>query len=477
MSTCKEYYLSLTPSEGRVSLFPLLQKMTEKEPYCEAKQSDLLKQLEHILESDPLIDEVGFVHPSQFVTLGEEAGIPPLSSIGIVIQSADGTVESKVSEINPSDRVFWIRDHKLGISTQALLALYNAAKLAFMVALERYQMISNVHVNKDDIGDENVLSCSLSVLDILESEVMKHSKALLLLSCDFGTAWNSRKLVVDKKQHYTKFMDELLLSALVLSHFPKSECAWSHRRWVIKMVAGVCSNLQDIVEQESQLVNRLAEKSKMNYRAWNHRCWLVSYMSRGQVLHELNKCRDWAGLHVSDNSCFHYRSRLILSVLEHSWHKQDPNAYHGYYAEHYKLWKEELDWDETLIKRYIGREALWLHRRFLSLCWIKYFATDIRDGHSDHKSSLIDGVDIFLDNELQLHRSYTTIPDYNFEDYQAQAMFSATYIVWLSKQMFESLEIELIKKLRPGELETLLDKVCPEKAFLGDSLRMVCRDK
>lgn len=27
-----------------------------------------------------------------------------------------------------------------------------------------------------------------------------------------------------------------------------------------------------------------------------------------QVLHELNKSRDWAGLHVADNSCFHYRT-------------------------------------------------------------------------------------------------------------------------------------------------------------------------
>jgi hypothetical protein len=27
-----------------------------------------------------------------------------------------------------------------------------------------------------------------------------------------------------------------------------------------------------------------------------------------QVLHELKKSRNWAGLHVADNSCFHYRT-------------------------------------------------------------------------------------------------------------------------------------------------------------------------
>ena len=53
----------------------------------------------------------------------------------------------------------------------------------------------------------------------------------------------------------------------------------------------------------------------MNYRAWNHRCWLVSYMTREQVLHELKKSRNWAGLHVADNCCFHYRRVSFLMNL------------------------------------------------------------------------------------------------------------------------------------------------------------------
>ncbi|KAM7526692.1 hypothetical protein LguiA_016594 [Lonicera macranthoides] len=449
-----------------------MQTMSAKESSCEPRPSDLLSQLEHILESDPLIDEVGLIHPSQFLALSAEAGTPFLP------ESADGRAESEVSECNPSDTVFWIRDHKLGISTQALLPLYNAAKYAFMAA---YQMLNNVYLNKDDVGDETLSSCSSSVTYLIESEVMKHSRALLMLSCDFGAAWNSRKLVVSKKQHFSVLMDELLLSALVLSYSPKSEKAWSHRRWVIKMIAGKCSNVQEIVEKESQLVKNLAEvtailiafsteKSKMNYRAWYHRSWLVPYMSRGQVLHELNKSRDWAGLHVADNSCFHYRSRLMLRMLEDSFHKQDPIVCPGYDAELHKVWKslsgvvyvaEELDWDEILVKRYIGREALWLHRRFLSLYWIKHFATDLY------------AIDMFVDSEIQLFRSNSSIPHYNFEDHCAQAIFSATYILWLTKHMYESLGIELGNKLQPGEVETVLKKVCPEKAFLWDSLRMM----
>nr|GEZ48103.1 protein prenyltransferase alpha subunit repeat-containing protein 1 isoform X2 [Tanacetum cinerariifolium] len=46
----------------------------------------------------------------------------------------------------------------------------------------------------------------------------------------------------------------------------------------------------------------------MNYRAWNHRCWLVSYVPKTKVIDELVNHRDWDGLHVADNSCFHYRT-------------------------------------------------------------------------------------------------------------------------------------------------------------------------
>lgn len=199
--------------------------MTDAKPLA----FDLLYRLESILESDPLIDEVGFIHPSQFVALSECSEIPSFQSSKTVGQSGDGIVESRVSEVNTSDMVFWSKDHKLGISTQALHSLYNAAKHAFMASREQYKMLSNLYVKNDGHGNKNVSSCSSSSPNSLESEVMKHSRALLLLSSDFGTAWNSRKDIVSKKQHFLAYVDELILSELVLSYAQKSEPAWSHR--------------------------------------------------------------------------------------------------------------------------------------------------------------------------------------------------------------------------------------------------------
>ncbi|KAI3816222.1 hypothetical protein L1987_15914 [Smallanthus sonchifolius] len=427
--------------------------MSEADPSGYTEPSSLLRQLEFILESDPLIDEVGFVHPSQFAAISDP-------SISMELPPSDDNIGSKASEANPTDMAFWSRDHKLGISTHVIHPLYNAAKHAFMSSLKQYKMLIDLHAKKVVLNSDNVSSASSS-LPTIESEVMKHSRALLLLSCDFGIAWNCRKEVVSKKQNIMLFFDELKLSTLVLSYSPKSERAWIHRRWVIKMIAGKCTNLQEVLKNESELAKRIAEKSKMNYRAWNHRCWLVSYMPESQIIDELINNRDWAGLHVADNSCFHYRTRLMTRTLEDSWYKQNSKESPSHDTKVYQLWKEELTWSEILIKRYIGREALWLYRRFLSLCWIKHFAAHMGGTH----------VDLFLDNELLLFRSCTTIPDNVFEDYESQAMFAATYVMWLIKQMDELQSSEIQEKVGE-EIEKVLNKVCPNKVFLWDLVRI-----
>ncbi|KAF7845053.1 Protein prenyltransferase alpha subunit repeat-containing protein 1 [Senna tora] len=197
-----------------------------EESYSEGKAVDLLHQLEDILESDPLIDELGYIHPSQFLLLYKESGISCNSSEEAMGQSADriaSSVESLHDTSNQENIYFWNRDHKLGISTQVLLPLYRSAKHAFMTSYKQYKASSN---QSEKVGNSSsaILSC-----DHLESILMRHSRSLLLLSCDFITAWNCRKYVLSKKNKLSMFMDELSLSALVLSYAPKSEQTWNHR--------------------------------------------------------------------------------------------------------------------------------------------------------------------------------------------------------------------------------------------------------
>ncbi|XP_045823121.1 uncharacterized protein LOC123915890 [Trifolium pratense] len=94
--------------------------------------------------------------------------------------------------------------------------------------------------------------------------------------------------------------------------------------------------------------------------------------------------------------------------------------------------QDELDWNETLIKSFVGREALWLHRRFLSMCWINSFPTVSGDEsyHSKEATSMHHDFGTFLNNELCLHQA-STFADEDYGDFQAQAMYSVSYILWL----------------------------------------------
>ncbi|XP_010693018.2 uncharacterized protein LOC104906024 isoform X1 [Beta vulgaris subsp. vulgaris] len=436
--------------------------MAIRVPQCsEIEAFQLLDQLNGILDRDPLIDEVGFIHPSQLMMLNE-------GEDGAILSSSEHKINARLgpeaSAVEGKNAFFWSREHKLGISTEYLLPLYKAAKHRFMDAYATCKRHSSFSLKNEN-------AASIHVFSEIEVEVMKHSKALLLLSSDFGTAWNARKFILSKRDDFP-ITDELLLSTLVLSFAPKSESAWNYRRWVIKRIAGRCPTLEVILEKESDLVRKIAEKSKMNYRAWNHRCWLISYMTKEQALHELNINKHWAALNVSDNSCFHYRRKLMLSMLGDVSDGKIVVTCIDKLESLQQLWKDELEWNERLIRRYIGREALWLHRRFLSVFWVKHFGAD-QHGISrlaNEKGDKDEHLSIFIDNEIGFLRDCLSLPDSIFEDVQSQAIHSAAYLLWLNREILSPSSINFNEKLGVGDLRTLLNKLCPEKIRVWDCL-------
>lgn len=138
-------------------------------------------------------DEVGFVHPSQFVALnkGLNSSCPPSVS---VLESTDGNIGRDTAEDNVEQydhNIFWNKDHKLAISTTAVLPLYGAAVHAFMSASRQYKVFINLPERTDSV-DESANHSSSNCRTFLDNELMRHSKALVILSCDFGSAWNSR---------------------------------------------------------------------------------------------------------------------------------------------------------------------------------------------------------------------------------------------------------------------------------------------
>ncbi|CAN6356853.1 unnamed protein product [Urochloa humidicola] len=384
---------------------------------------DLLHHFERILHHDPLIDEVGFLHPTQFRSLG---------------CGEDGDSASQQAP-GFQHRYFWCRDHKLAICSEILPKLYRAARDAYFKS-------------------RNALSQA--------ARLMSLTKALLILCPDMLSAWNSRKMVLSEKHDFTKLKDELQLCALILSYSPKNESTWSHRRWVLKQVAEQHQDMAELVEKESVLVKEISERSKMNYRAWRHRCWLIPYMTRKQVLDELKKSTRWSELHVADNCCFHYRRSLLLSLLDSRVENREDSL--SWDSETYLLWKEELRWNEMLVRRYHGRESLWNHRRFLSQWWIQQLLAV-----EETCPSTTSQVDLFITQEIGLLSECLNDPADEFGESCVQAELSALYILWISKQV-PAVKGKLEERLHSlsivGLKDVLLRACRPEKRWLWMNL-------
>ncbi|XP_048623702.1 uncharacterized protein LOC106416896 [Brassica napus] len=164
-------------------------------------------------------------------------------------------------------------------------------------------------------------------------------------------------------------------------------------------------------------------------------------MTIEQVLQELNKSKRWAGLHVADSSCFHYRRRLMLRVLE-PLKVKGSNANDKFDA--HKTLMEELDWNKGLLKRYLGRE--------LSETGESIFTNE--------------ETGIFIGNEIHLLESSMTVLDNKFEDFRAQALHASVYMLWLTKHIPEVWSM-LEEKLGTEKLKCVLSTVDQERPLLA----------
>lgn len=509
-----------------------------KDDYGNEDGSRLLAQLEAILDQDPLIDEVGFVHSSQLASFHCLEGQDSIESLvenvqtstagerNLVMTSEDSPFESVSGKSNtlladrentesnrgPSyDRsVFWCRDHKLAICIAALLPLYKAAKSAYLFAHRQYKFLGDLSQNEDCSSyvceserSSEILREHRSTLDLqsMEAALLKHSKAVVILSCDYASAWNSRKQVISQKAIDEVYWAELQLSALVLSYAPKSEQAWCYRRWLIRLIINASPNLKEpltVLERESDFLEHIAEKSPMNYRAWRHRCWLVNHMSTRQVLTELLRTKRWAQLHIGDNCCFHYRRCLLLHLCQNKSTVSRENKvfstedFNGNFQNDAKedwdeplmIWKDELDWNTYLIKYYVGREALWIHRRFLFHELIqqpRFHQSETSTIHCDidpNKEVSKDGYSLqqihaFLDEEFELIDTCLSVPDTSYEDTTQQKEYAAMYKMWMIVQLqWINGSEELLERIEKERciLKAMLEKVCPHRAVVWEGL-------
>ncbi|GJN11202.1 hypothetical protein PR202_ga29375 [Eleusine coracana subsp. coracana] len=305
-------------------------------------------------------------------------------------------------------RYFWCRDHKLAISSEILPKLYRAVRDAFTNAR--------------------------TAPDTSTTDLMSHSKALLILCPDSLTSWNSRKIILSLNYDYSMLEDELKLCALILSYLPKNESTWSHRY----------VNLAHCLLQEMGYKKGYRTTSGY-FRDYREGIWTGQTDSR-------------------ENTLVVCLQSLLRALLECNLENGDDSF--SMDSETCLLWKEELRWDEMLIRRYQGRESLWIHRRFLSQWWIQ-------QSLGFEETSSISPVDTFVVQEINLLWECINAPSDEFEESRVQEELAALYILWISKQVpavKEKLE-ERICFMSMGRLEDVLGRACrPEKKRLWMSL-------
>ncbi|XP_042441771.1 uncharacterized protein LOC122027038 isoform X1 [Zingiber officinale] len=118
--------------------------MEKDSSFSRGSEMSLLEQFEGILEGDKLIDEIGFLGPSQFASLDQDLSGSSLDQC-TPIQLADVSLETNIVDLNTVqyDKIFfWNRNNKLAISTDVLSHLYIAARMHICTHLEDINHLS-----------------------------------------------------------------------------------------------------------------------------------------------------------------------------------------------------------------------------------------------------------------------------------------------------------------------------------------------
>ncbi|KAL4130372.1 hypothetical protein PRIC2_006372 [Phytophthora ramorum] len=274
----------------------------------------LLTRLWGLFQQDPLIDEVGLL-------FGVEQ-----------------------NDLTP-DSAFFLEDHKLGVAFAAGTPLFQAARTQFHV-LNALLQREALEMTRGEVNERR-------------SQLLHCTRAVLLVSADFYTAWNARKAFVARG--WLDARDEVQFTNLVFTLHPKSIDTWAYRRWLaIRLCESLTGDdLRGFYQQQIEVCSRLAELKPRNYHAWSFRHWIVSRSPLDLALKELDQMEQWCRTHVTDHSGWNHRQHTLNELLKR-YHEpgEAVNAPQELILAEYRLVSD-------IMASYPTHEALWCHRRYV----------------------------------------------------------------------------------------------------------------
>ncbi|CAN1131802.1 Geranylgeranyl transferase type-2 subunit alpha 1 [Linum perenne] len=143
---------------------------------------------------------------------------------------------------------------------------------------------------------------------IYTKEAVELSAKLLEINPELYTAWNYRKLAVERnlalaqsKSHpdsVESILDvELTVVEKALKQNYKSYGAWHHRKWVL-------SRGHSSVDTELELLDNFQSKDARNFHAWNYRRFVAALMKRSDE-DELQHTQNLIEKNLSNYSAWH----------------------------------------------------------------------------------------------------------------------------------------------------------------------------
>nr|GLL48145.1 geranylgeranyl transferase type-2 subunit alpha 1-like [Ipomoea trifida] len=154
---------------------------------------------------------------------------------------------------------------------------------------------------------------------IYDNEALELSAKLLEANPEHYTAWNYRKLAVDRRLNQSEtennaesikeiLDEELRLVENALRSNYKSYGAWYHRKWVL-------SKGHSSTDRELRLLAKFQKADSRNFHAWNYRRFITALKNIPDE-EELQYTTDMIYDNFSNYSAWHNRSALLIRLLK-----------------------------------------------------------------------------------------------------------------------------------------------------------------
>lgn len=118
---------------------------------------------------------------------------------------------------------------------------------------------------------------------------------------------------------------------------------------------------------EQRLCASMAEQHPRNYYAWNHRLWLLQFMSVEQLEAELRWTHNWLRTHVSDHSAANHLEQTIVALSAAVGAAGSGADTTQTFRATLATVLQQVDHASAAVESRPGHETLWYHKRKLFL--------------------------------------------------------------------------------------------------------------